>query len=334
MYFETIETMIRRYERTPKKYAFQAETIKGHLVWKEQARVRLREITGIARCEKAGLDARKISDVQMDGYTREYWIITTEPEIQMPFYLLRPRILNGAALLYLHGHGGGKERMAHGDKSAFAEEMVREGFMVFCPDERGSGDRREQFEQGESEEKCRSNSHKELQRVAIGFGQSMVGWCVWDLMRLLDFIETIPEMQDGRIGCAGFSGGGQMTLWLTSLDDRIQAAMTGGYFYGMKDSLIALCNNCSCNYVPFMWETMDMGDMGALIAPRPFFIENGAADPLNGARGLDNVYEQVEITRKAYKLYNAEQHLFHRIHPGAHVWSGVGVKEFFLKYLG
>lgn len=345
MYYETLDALIKRYENTPKQYAFRAEDIKAHKVWKEQARARLREITGLNECEACDPNPQKLETCQEDGYVREHWLITTEPGIVMPFYLLRPKKPDGAALLLLHGHGGGKELMAmpvkdSGEKESdvprrliFAEEMAKEGFLVFCPDERGSGERRERFEQGEEPARVRSNSHRELQQVAIGFGQSMVGWAMWDLMRLLDYVETLPEVDKGRIGAAGFSGGGQLTLWLTALDERISAAMTGGYFYGMKDSLVRLCGNCACNYVPYMWKTMDMGDLGALAAPRALFIENGAADPLSGFRGLENVNEQVEITRRAYKLYGAEDKLVQSVHDGGHVWALTGVKEFFLKYL-
>ena len=337
MYYETLEALIRKYERTPKQYTFRAQTRGEHQVWKEQARARLREITGLEDCEDAEPAPQLVQTCKMNGLRRESWLITTEPDVRMPFYLLRPEKTNGAAVLFLHGHGGGKEMLvtpAGEEGITFAEELAKEGFLVFCPDERGSGERRERFEQGDSVEACRGNSHRELQQAAIGFGQSMVGWAIWDLMRLVDHIETLPEVENGRIGCAGFSGGGQLTLWLAALDERIRAAMTGGYFYGMKDALLEMCNNCACNYVPFMWKTMDMGDLGALVAPRALFIENGMADGLSGHRGLENVYEQVAITEKAYALYEAEERLVHRTHPGGHVFSGIGVKEFFREFLG
>lgn len=61
-----------------------------------------------------------------------------------------------------------------------------------------------------------------------------------------------------------------------------------------------------------------MGDLGALIAPRPLLIETGDKDPLNGEWGLVNATEQVEITRRAYKLFDAEARLCHHIFAGGH----------------
>ena len=76
----------------------------------------------------------------------------------------------------------------------------------------------------------------------------------------------------------------------------IKAAVVSGYFYGYRESLLVKHQNCSCNYVPHLYETADMGDLGALIAPRPLLVETGARDPLNGQSGMKNVNSQMAIT--------------------------------------
>ena len=60
-----------------------------------------------------------------------------------------------------HGHGGGKESTIQ-SQTAFIRDALEDGFLVVCPDERGSGDRREFPEQGDEPEKIRMNSHREL----------------------------------------------------------------------------------------------------------------------------------------------------------------------------
>lgn len=44
-----------------------------------------------------------------------------------------------------------------------------------------------------------------------------------------------------------------------------------------------------------------MGDMAALVAPRPLYIEVGTEDSLNGDRGLIGVREQVDRAKKFIK---------------------------------
>lgn len=333
MYYTCKEYYEKKYDSVKREYAFTAETKEAHQLWRVGARKRLMEITGMNQCVKTEAKAERKSRTQMDGYVEEYWLMQTEPGIYLPFYFLKPgdgTEKNCPAVLNPHGHGGGKERVF---REWFAVELARKGYCVACPDTRGSGERREQWQQGEEAEKKRMNSHREIQQMVLGFGQCMVGLAVWDLMRLLDLICTWDCVDKNRIGCAGMSGGGQLTVWLTALDDRIRAAITSGYFYGFKDSLVSLPGNCACNFVPNMWRTMDMGDMGAMIAPRPLFVESGERDHLEGARGLENVYPQMQTARNAFALYGAEDKLVHSIHDGGHEWRGDGMLEFLDKNL-
>ena len=108
----------------------------------------------------------------------------------------------------------------------------------------------------------------------------------------------------------------------------MSAAITSGYFYGVRDALIELPHNCACNYVPHFFEIADMGELGALIAPRPFFVESGEKDPLAGKRCVANVIEQLETTRRAYRLFGAESAVVHSVHDGGHEWRGDGMREF------
>lgn len=321
-FYEMIPAYLKRFDPEKLEYRFQADTIEEHQSWRKRAEKRLWEIAGIGLCEKAEPEAKKLAQVQEDGYQVETWVIQTEPEIWMPFDLYRPLNPNHALILNPHGHGMGR-------KSNNPIELVQAGYTVACPDERGSGERREECEQTEGGLKQRNCSHGGIESVAIGFGQAMIGMAVWDLMRLTDFLVTLSEIDATKIGCMGMSGGGQQTLWFSALDERVKAAVTSGYYYGEKDSLIYLYNNCPCNYVPYMWRTMDMGDLGAMTAPRALFVESGEKDNLNGPRGLANVYPQVDTARKAYALYGREDHVIHSIHPGGHQWVGKGVKEFF-----
>ncbi len=65
-----------------------------------------------------------------------------------------------------------------------------------------------------------------------------------------------------------------------------------------------------------------MGDLGALVAPRPLMVETGLQDPLNGRRGAANAIEQVHIARRAYVVHGAPDLPRHVIFDGGHVWRG------------
>ncbi|QHW35048.1 hypothetical protein GZH47_11735 [Paenibacillus rhizovicinus] len=343
--------MAEVYDRRARQLALRAGSKEEYAAWKEQVRGRLREITGMNTMEGCELSPRLLGSEQMDGYRRDKLIIQTEPGVWMPLYVLvpdgagsPPEGMRTPCVIAAHGHRtAGKLSVAGRSEipavkaqigvynNDYGVRLAQEGYIVFCPDARAFGERREWTLQGDDDESFIGSSCAQLNHMAIGLGQSLTGMWTWDLMRLADYIETRADC--GAIGCVGLSGGGLQTLWLAALDDRIQAAVLSGYFYGYKDALLKLSDNCACNYVPNLWTCVDMGDLGALIAPRPLLVESGTNDRLNGERGIANVYEQVDITRQAYRLFDAERELQHFVFEGGHMWRGDQTYAFLDRHL-
>ncbi|MBQ9766030.1 MAG: alpha/beta fold hydrolase [Lachnospiraceae bacterium] len=330
MFYTSLERMAMLYDRFGQKCAFHADNLLEYNEWKTDTKQALIDCIGLEWCEMPeAFNPRMVETEAFGAYTRETWTIETEPGIIMPFYYYKRGVSKEPVptIVVPHGHGGGKEWAL---PPAYITMMLDKGYNLVCPDQRGCGERREFPEQKEGME--RANSHRELNQMALGFGMTTLGLSIWDLMRLVDYLTTLRHVDSDRIMCMGMSGGGQQALWLTALDDRIAAGATSGYFYGMKEALLMLPQNCSCNFVPNIWKVADMGDIGALIAPRPFLIESGEKDPLAGANLLNNVMPQVETTRKAYKLLGAEDKLLHVIHDGGHEWRGKEIPEFFAEH--
>lgn len=349
-YYDTTEHLLKVYEREARKLGLKAENLREYGEWKESLRARLREITGISRMEKCDPSPVLQESVQLDGYRRDKLLLQIEPGVWMPLYALIPDgIAKGEkrpVMINPHGHcGGGKYSPAgrqdipavkdqiEGFNYDYGVQFAKQGYISFCPDARAFGERREWMKQDDTEDNFLTSTCIPLNHMAISLGQSLTGMWTWDLMRLIDYIETREDCDAERIGCAGLSGGGLQTLWLTAMDDRVQCAVISGYFYGYRDSLLKQSAHCGCNYVPHLWETADMGDLGALIAPRALLIETGDKDPLNGERGLANVTEQVEITAKAYRLWNKEERLCHHVFDGEHRWCGEKAYPFVREWL-
>jgi dienelactone hydrolase len=313
-------------------------TTRGELIkWQKKFRNKLADLLGCARMESCALRPRITGVERFDGYSRQRVIIQTEPGISMPFFVLIPSDLPGPfpAIIAPHGHCGGGKRAVVGEMTPewmpkiikdydydYGVQFAREGFIAFCPDARGAGERRE--EPLRSGPDSVETSCYALNSAAMSQGLSLAGMWAWDLSRLVDYVETRRDCIKGQIGCAGLSGGGLQTLYVSALDERIKCAVISGYFYGAKESLL-LMSNCACNYVPGLWNYADMGDIGALIAPRPLLIETGDKDSLNGRSGLKNVKSQVAITRRAYKLLGANSQLANAICKGEHRWYRTGI---------
>lgn len=350
-YYTTMEYLLRRYDQVGRQLGLRAGSIEEYEAWKHEVRTRLRCLTGMDTMQPAPLDPEVTERVEGEGYWRERVVIQTEPGVYMPLYVLVPADLRQgerrAAVLTPHGHSssGKFSPAARADIPAvagailkynygYAVQLAQAGFVTFAPDARGFGERRERMVQGDDPQFFLSQSCEFLNHMAIPLGQTVTGMWTWDLIRLVDYVRTRPEVDPERVGCAGLSGGGLQTLWLIALDDRVGCAVVSGYFYGFKDSLLEMAQNCSCNYVPGLWSAVDVGDIGALIAPRPLLIETGTLDPLNGPRGMDNVLEQVEITRRAYALFGAADRLYHDVFEAGHAWHGVEAVPWLHCWLG
>ncbi len=342
--YTTEEYIKMRYDHLGRGLAYRARNNEEHESWYAEAQTRLSELLGLPRMLDTDPAPRKTASRRYRGFTCERWELDTEPSVTMPLYLLTPDKPNGAAVISPHGHGGGKDEnvgivLRPGETAGevydapdtFAVTLARLGYCVAAPDARGAGERREGAHAGEGRE--RENSHREMLNSYISLGITPLGAMVYDLARLLDFIETLPFVDKGRIACAGMSGGGMQTLYLAALDRRVSAAITSGYFYGFRDALLRQPGNCGCNFVPGLYEYFDMGDIGAMAAPRPLFIESGTADKLNGVSGIENVYSKVNIARAAYENFGAADRLVHSVHSGGHVFTGAGMAEFLAKFL-
>lgn len=346
-YYTSKEYLLDVYEQSGHNYVFKADNISQYRLWKKEFWGKLADLIGLKKMDFTELKP-EIQDIEkLESFTRTKVLIETEPDVLMPFYILVPADLEKdekrAAVIAIHGHGsGGKEAVAGKTEIPLIREainkynydygvqLVKKGYIVFCPDARGFGERREKTSQGE--EKLLDSSCNDLNNVAISLGQTLTGMFVWDLIRLIDFIEKYNSVDPDKIGVCGFSGGGLQALWIAIMDERIKAAIVANYFHGYKDTIFQ-SNMCGCNFVPGLWELCDMGDLAAMIAPRALMIKSGSKDRLNGASGLDNVYSQIEITKKAYKLFKAEEKLNHHIFSGGHQWNGEKVAEFLKKHL-
>jgi hypothetical protein len=89
-YYQTLPALHRQYREMTKQLAFHAGTSEDYDKWKKSLWAALKTITGLDRIKSCALEPRILEKKQMDGYERIKMIIQTEPEIFMPFYILKP----------------------------------------------------------------------------------------------------------------------------------------------------------------------------------------------------------------------------------------------------
>ena len=331
--YRMLDRLKERWDRVGRKLAFRAENVEEFNAWKAELTATLKQLIGYDTMEQAPLNPQELGSEDKGDYVQHHMAIQTEPDVWMPMYVLIPKNGRGPfhPVIAAHGHGSqGKDAVAGIESSPdlaaniqsfnydYGRKLCQAGFIVFCPDMRGFGERREPVSTADPLD----GSCREINNVAFSLGQTLTGMLAWDIHRLVDYIAQRPDCRIDLLSCGGLSGGGLQTLWAAALDERIRSCVISGYFYGFKNALLEPMLHCACNYVPHLWEYADIGDIAALIAPRPLLIETGDVDSLNGSRGLENVYESLSTVKKAYALHGRPEALKHFIGHGAHRWYG------------
>jgi hypothetical protein len=159
-------------------------------------------------------------------------------------------------------------------------------------------------------------------------GRTLLGERVWDGMCAATYLLSRPDVTGG-LGCTGHSSGGTTALWLSALDGRIKTVLVSGYFNSFRGSILAI-EHCECNYVPGILELAEMGDIAALIAPRPFCALNGEKDeiyPVSFAR------EQFATVQKGYELHDASHACKLSIHSGGHAYNNQVSRDWFAEWM-
>lgn len=341
--YGTLPSMLRKFDRYARRDFFAGETREDFVQWQKAMRRLLHELLGLDKMENCPLHPM-IDDVVLlpGGIRREHLNIQVEPEVWMPMYLLIPVGAGADTRPFLcpPGHNGAgkytvaglREYTAVEDKIIhyqydYGLQLAKLGFVAVCPDCRGFGERREELADTQDPAKALRGDCYRLAHMGEPLGIPVAGMLTWDLMRAVDYLFERGEWDCNAISCLGFSGGGMQTLMLSALDERVRLSVISGYLYGYRDALLTLSNNCSCNYVPHLWEHLDMGDIASLIAPRPLLVQSCREDRLNGPRGIVNAVEQVKIIQKAYQLMGAPELLLHEICEGPHQWHGEKLGE-------
>ncbi len=298
--------------------------------WREGRRRRLAELLGP---EPAPVppDLEVVESVGCDGYRRDKVVFDVEAVMSVPAYLLVPegRTAPGSAVLAVHGHGPGKSVVCglattEAPDGDYAVQLVRRGHLVLAPDLRCFGERADW--NPPDHYGCDTNLVH-----AVMDGANPIAQNLWDLRRCLDVLVEHPLVDPRRIGAAGLSYGGTMTLFLAAVDQRVAASVVSGYFSSWAESHKMPWNMCGSQVLYGMLGHLEHIDLGALVAPRPLLVETGREDllfPLAAAT------ESVHQLRRVYRTLGAPDRLVHAVFDGDHRWDGTEALPFLDRWLG
>jgi dienelactone hydrolase len=232
-----------------------------------------------------------LSAVREDGMTKQKLLLDTAPFTTVPAILLVPDHRPGEklpAVVAIHGHGRhGKDPVA-GSKSAdhqadiqyyqydYGYQMAQRGYVAIVPDMRPFGERSDTAP-GERPINGRDPCNVHFIKGAL-LGFNLLAYNLFDLMRCVDYLETLPYVDKTRIGALGLSGGGAHVMHLSALEPRIKATDIICALNSYRAWGIGIDNFCGTQFLPGMFKYGDHAELCGLIAPRPLLVELGAFD--------------------------------------------------------
>lgn len=326
------EYLLRRHATIGRQQRFRGTTREAFEAWQPQARAVLARVLRMP--EELGEPelVREVLDPAVqpwagshpdERFRVERVCYQSMPGVRVPAFLLIPAHLTkpAPAILCPPGHGRGMNQVVfeQGIYKQYPCELARRGFVVLVPEHLGFGERMPTL----------FGEHGYYTGVAQLVGFTMYGVYIKELIRGLDVLTGLEEVDPSRIGCYGLSLGGVTTLLLSALDLRIRTVGISGFFTSFRSTFLDVAH-CVCGNVQDLALQFEHVDLASLITPRPLVLENGRADtgfPYEAA--IDSARE----LRDRYALYGQEDRLAHDVFDGQHEISGRLAYDWFERWL-
>lgn len=251
--------------------------------------------------EKYPLNAEIFGRVAFEDFSVEKVMFESYPGFYVTGSLYRPTGKGPfPAILNAHGHwsGGRLHRDDLSDIPLRCANFAKMGFVAFSYDMLGFQD------------------SKQVSHLYGGTVQEL--WCagafglqLWNSIRSVDFLESLPDVDAGRIGCTGASGGGTQTFFLTAADDRIEASapvnMVSAYMHG----------SCNCENAPGLKIGTNNVEIASMAAPRPLLLIASTGDwtrntPSVEYPAIHSVYELYGKGHEVEYFYQDADHNYNK----------------------
>ncbi|MDQ0663018.1 dienelactone hydrolase [Arthrobacter ulcerisalmonis] len=232
-------------------------------------------------------------------------------------------------------------RAGHYDGRALATDTARRGFAVLAHDAFAWGSRKFDLsdppwrtaaaaaarqaqwrEDGvvpsvADEYNAAAGCHEDTVAKAAGLlGTSLAGMVAHDDLSALEILAALPDVDEDRLGCIGFSGGGGRSLALAVLSPRIRAAVVtcmmttfGSLFPAYLDAHSWLLQT------PGLWKLGDWPELTARAAAARFLVQYALADELFPEDGMRQAHRLLESLHGGTDRYTGS------FSPGGHVFT-------------
>ncbi len=307
---------IARQELDRRAAVIASITTREQAVRRQQlVREKIRALIGGLPTYRGPLNARMVGTLNHQDYRIEKIIYESLPRFYVTANVYVPThgVAPFPAVLMPLGHWeGGKE----GDRQ-IAIGLAKKGIIALEYDPLGQGERLQYYDPdlGASKVGSSTTEHSHANGQTLLIGDSIARYRIFDGIRGIDYLQSRKDVDPQRIGCAGCSGGGTLTSYISALDDRVKVAMAACYINSWQDLLAGPGPQDGEQVFPrFLAEGLDIPDFVESFAPKPWLIESTKEDffPLSGA---ERAYAEA---KRFYSVFGAGDRVAWFVGPGGH----------------
>ena len=275
--------------------------------WQEANRQTFLKLIGGLPGERTPLHPRVTGEVERGTYVIRKVIFESLPEYYVTADLYIPTTGQGPFPAILTPCGHSQNGKAYDVYQHLFIGLAERGYVVLSYDPMGQGERYQywDFLQNENllKDPDRQHAMAGLQETLIG--QNLARYFIWDGLRALDYLTSVPEVDPNRIGVTGNSGGGTLTTYISMLDPRVKAASIVTFITSLPQKIAARDLDSGADPeqdIPGLLAAgIDHTEFVGLIAPRPVLIGAAIRDffPIEGTRQtfaeLQTLYQKLGV---------------------------------------
>ena len=270
--------------------------------WQEANRAAFLDLIGGLPNERGPLNPRQVGELTRDGYVVRKIIFESLPEFYVTANLYVPTTGKGPFPAVLCPIGHSRNGKAYDVYQKLFVGLARRGYVVLVWDPLGQGERVEYWDFLTHRRRFDFNQHGMAGLQTYLLGQNVARYFIWDGIRALDYLVSLPEVDPARIGVTGNSGGGTLTTYIAMLDPRIKAASIVTFITSLPKKIEKRIDDFETepeqDIVGLLAKGIDHPDYVGMIAPRPLMIGAALRDffPIEGTRATFK--ESQELYRK------------------------------------
>ena len=260
-----------------------------------------------------------IDHVKRDGYSIELVTIESYPDFHVTANCYVPDSEGPhPGILFLCGHVDAPKADWYNQQACI--ELALNGFVVLIIDPLGQGERNQYHDLAVSGTMVSGGGgtfpHCYAGQKCFYAGANLARYMINDARSGLDYIYQRANVDESRIGVTGSSGGGIQAIYLSFLDDRVDAVAPCCAVSDNRDWIqTGKRTHAEQAITGSIAHGIQRADLIGGMAPRPVCIGAATSDEYFPIEGL---YEAVEHVEDVYGLYGAREQVTLVVRDTAH----------------